>query len=130
MKRKDWKCAYECGVGQDDLRLVGQDVELDDVAVAVPVDDFGVCGEEQKRKKQANIKNGHKRVRLFAAVTVQQVDSGISGYLWSDRCVGCALVSRGIRSKREILLPDGEEAVISISGSRQRCSASAVHQRE
>lgn len=35
--------AYKSGVCQDDLRLIGQDVELDDVAVAVPVDDFGVC---------------------------------------------------------------------------------------
>lgn len=35
---------HKRGVCQDDLRLVGEDAELDDVAVAVPVDHLGVCG--------------------------------------------------------------------------------------
>lgn len=34
------RSTHKCGVCQDDLRLVGEDVELDDVAVAVPVDDL------------------------------------------------------------------------------------------
>lgn len=41
---------HEGGVRQDDLRLVGEDVELDDVAVAVPVDDLRVCVGEGSRE--------------------------------------------------------------------------------
>lgn len=40
---------YKCRVHQDDLRLVRDDVELDDVAVAVSVDDFRVCGIKKKK---------------------------------------------------------------------------------
>lgn len=43
---------HKGGVCQDDLRLIGEDVELDDVAVTVPVDDLGVCGGKRKRKRQ------------------------------------------------------------------------------
>lgn len=37
------RSTYKGGVCQDDLRLIGEDVELDDVAIAVPVDDLRVC---------------------------------------------------------------------------------------
>lgn len=46
---------HKGGVCQDDLRLVGEDVELDDVAVAVPVDDLGVCGGKRERKRRENV---------------------------------------------------------------------------
>lgn len=44
------RSTHEGGVCQDDLRLVGQDVELDDVAVAVPVDDLRVCVGKRSRE--------------------------------------------------------------------------------
>lgn len=43
------RSTHKRGVTQDDLRLVGEDVELDDVAVAVPVDDLGVCEGKRSR---------------------------------------------------------------------------------
>lgn len=48
------KCTYEGGIGEDDLRLVGQDVELDDVSIAVSVDDLRVCGREAKKQACEN----------------------------------------------------------------------------
>ncbi len=36
-------CTYECCVHQDDLCFIREDVEFDDVAVDVSVDDFRVC---------------------------------------------------------------------------------------
>lgn len=57
-KNKKTKCTYKRGICEDDLRLVGQDVELDDVPIAVPVDDFRVCGEEARKQdhKKATLK--------------------------------------------------------------------------
>lgn len=49
-KKQKTKCTYKRGIGEDDLRLVGQDVELDDVPIAVPVDDFRVCGKEARKR--------------------------------------------------------------------------------
>lgn len=54
LKNTTMKCTYEGGIGEDDLRLVGQDVELDDVSVAVPVDDLRVCGKEAKKQACEN----------------------------------------------------------------------------
>lgn len=42
------RCTYKRGIGEDDLRLVCHDVELDDVPIAVPVDHFRVCGKEAR----------------------------------------------------------------------------------
>lgn len=44
------RSTHKRGVCQDDLRLVGEDVELDDVAVAVPVDDLRVCVGTRSRE--------------------------------------------------------------------------------
>lgn len=46
------RSTHEGGVCQDDLRLVGEDVELDDVAVAVPVDDLRVCVGQTEQRRQ------------------------------------------------------------------------------
>lgn len=46
-----WTRTYKRGVGQEDLRLIGEDVELDDVAVAVPVDDLRVCIRMKQQKQ-------------------------------------------------------------------------------
>lgn len=56
--KKQTQCTYKRGIGEDDLRLVGQDVELDDMPIAVPVDDFRVCGEEARKRdhKKATLK--------------------------------------------------------------------------
>lgn len=43
---------YECRVCQDYLCFIRQDVELDDVAVTVSVDDFRVCGEAEGTKNE------------------------------------------------------------------------------
>lgn len=47
---------YECRVCQDNLCFIRQDVELDDVAVTVSVDDFRVCGETMKKKREIMVK--------------------------------------------------------------------------
>lgn len=69
---------HKGGVCQDDLRLVGEDVELDDVAVAVPVDDLRVCVgkrsrdvrmEEQKQTSANQNLNGGRAESCKGAVS-------------------------------------------------------------
>lgn len=71
LKRREEKSTYKRGIGEDDRRLVGQDVELDDVTVAVPVDDFRICV-----KKQGNVVICTKCVKRNKRQTSQQVKVG------------------------------------------------------
>lgn len=65
MKSRRTRSAYKCRVCQDDVGLVGEDVELDDVAVAVPVDDLGVCRQRNVTAKMKGNKSLHEEPEVF-----------------------------------------------------------------
>lgn len=49
---------YKCCVCQDNLRFVGKDVELDDVAITVSVDDLRVCAQKQREQRRTHLYEG------------------------------------------------------------------------